>query len=521
MRRAASALATLVLGGASPATASLPVQEAAVPPEAQPAVVGVALVYLAVVAGIAVWASRRTRTVDDFFLAGKAVGLLALTFAALASTFSSFTFLGGPSLLYLAGLGAMMFVLPATLTNALSAWVLAKRLRLVAEIRPVLTLPDVVGLRYRSRLAQGLAAVAILLGVIGYMATQVAGLGVLLDSVFGTGYGWGIWIGTGVVLAYAVAGGIKAGIYTDLAQGVLMAVASALVFVYVLEAGDGMAGISRTILAGEPEFLSPWGLYTPLAAVSLYFVFSVGVLGQPHVMHKFFMIRDPRRLKWYPLLVTAAMVTVILIMFGIGIAVKALVLDGSLPPLGDADNVAPLFLVERTPVVLAAVVFSGIAAAIMSSVDSFVNVGAAALTHDLPVAFGRRVADELRWGRIATVALAVAAALTAWLSNALVVFLGIFGYGLFASTLVPVLALGLNWPRATRAGAVASLGAGLVTTLGLELLAYLGAFSLPTGVTASALAMVASFVAFLGVSAVTSGGTAGELDRDLQMALTL
>lgn len=492
-----------------------------IPDGARPTIVAVALVYLAVVGAIAVWAGRTTRTKEDFFLAGKGIGLLALTFAALASTFSSFTFLGGPSFLYLSGLGALMFVLPATVTNALSAWVLAKRLRLVAEIRPVLTLPDVVRLRYDSRWAQGLSAVAILLGVIGYMATQVAGLGVVMDSVFGIGQGWGIWLGTAIVLAYAVTGGIKAGIYTDLAQGVLMALASVLVFFFVLESGDGLSGISRTILAGDPEFLSPFGFYTPLAAISLYLVFSVGVLGQPHVIHKFFMIREPRRLKWYPLLITVAMVLVVLIMFGIGMAVKALVTDGTIPPLENPDNVAPLFLLQYTPIILAATVFSGIAAAIMSSVDSFVNVGAAALTHDLPGALNRPVRNELRWGRVATVALAVAAALTAQLSDALVIFLGIFGYGLFASALVPVLALGLNWERGTRAGAVASLAAGLVTTLTLELLAYLGAFSLPTGVTASALAMIASLAAFLAVSALTRGGTTDELPEDVQLALKL
>lgn len=492
-----------------------------IPDGARPTIVAVALVYLAVVAAIAVWAGRTTRTREDFFLAGKGIGLLALTFAALASTFSSFTFLGGPSLLYISGLGAMMFTLPATVTNALSAWVLAKRLRLVAEIRPVLTLPDVVRLRYDSRAAQGLTAVAILLGVIGYMATQVAGLGVVMNSVFGMGQDWGIWIGTAVVLAYAVTGGIKAGIYTDLAQGVLMAAASVLVFFFVLDSGDGLTGISRSILASEPVFLSPWGLYTPLAAISLYLVFSVGVLGQPHVIHKFFMIRAPRRLKWYPLLITVAMVLVILIMFGIGVAVKALVLEGAMPPVENADNVAPYFLLRYTPLILAALVFSGIAAAIMSSVDSFVNVGAAALTHDLPTALGRPVSDELRAGRLATVGLAVAAALTAQLSDALVIFLGIFGYGLFASALVPVLALGLNWRGGTRAGAVWSLVAGLVVTLGLELMAYMGLFSLPTGVTASALAMVTSLLAFLGVSALTRGGTTDELDEDLQLALTL
>jgi Na+/proline symporter len=497
------------------------VQAAPIPDDARPTIVVVGMVYLLVVAAIAVWAGRHTHTSEDFFLAGKAIGLLALTFAALASTFSSFTFLGGPSFLYLSGLGAMMFVLPATLTNALSAWVLAKRLRLIAEIRPVLTLPDVMGLRYGSRAVQGLSAIAILLGVIGYMATQVAGLGVIMDAVFGLGRGWGIWIGTAVVLGYAVTGGIKAGIYTDLAQGVLMAGASLLVFLFVLDVGGGLAGISGTILAGEPEFLSPWGLYTPLAAVSLYFVFSVGVLGQPHVMHKFFMIREPRRLKWYPLLVTVAMVLVILIMFGIGMAVKALVLEGSMPPVENPDDVAPLFLLQHTPLILAAVVFSGIAAAIMSSVDSFVNVGAAALTHDLPAALGTRLENELRWGRVATLLLAVAAALTAQLSNALVIFLGIFGYGLFASTLVPALALGLNWEGATRAGAVASLLTGLAVTLGLEFLAFLGLISLPAGVTASALSLVASLATFLVVSAVTRRGTTAELEEDVQLALRI
>ena len=101
------------------------------------------------------------------------------------------------------------------------------------------------------------------------------------------------------------------------------------------------------------------------------------------------------------------------------------------------------------------------------------------------------------------------------------IFLGIFGYGLFASTLVPALAVGLNWEHATRAGALASLATGLSVTLGLELLAFLGLVSLPAGVTASALSLVASLAVFLAVSAVTREGRAGELEEDLQMALRI
>jgi Na+/proline symporter len=49
-------------------------------------------------------------------------------------------------------------------------------------------------------------------------------------------------------------------------------------------------------------------------------------------------------------------------------------------------------------VLLAALVFSGVAAAIMSTVNSFMNIGAAALTHDLPVALGRRFGTSCSGG---------------------------------------------------------------------------------------------------------------------------
>lgn len=489
------------------------------PPLAQPVILVVALVYFLVVAGIGVWSMRRTRTADDFFVAGKGIGLLALTLAAMSATLSGFAFIGGPGLVYVAGLGAMFLILPASITNSMGAWVLAKRMRLLAEVRRVITVPDAIGARYRSPLAQGLAAVAILIAVIGYMATNVLALGVVIEAIFGVGLGWSIWVGTAIVLAYSVAGGILAGIYADVFQGTLMALASVLVFAFVLDAGGGMAGISRTILDVDPAFLSPWGHWTPLAVLSLYFVFGLGSLGQPHVVHKFYMLRDPLRLKWYPLLVTAAFILTTLLYFGVGVAVKALVADGSLAPLGNPDQATPLFLLGFTPVLLAALVFSSVAAAIMSTVNSFMNIGAAAVTHDLPVALGRRVGNELLWGRLATVAISVAAALTAQLSGALVAFLGIFGWGLFASTLVPALAIGLNWAGATRAGAIASISVGLGFTLFFETLAFMGAYSFPAGVSASALSLVLSILSFFVVSWLTRSDAADAIDPDVRLVM--
>ena len=339
--------------------------------------------------------------------------------------------------MYTLGLGAVFIVLPIGVTGTLGAWTMAKRMRLLGEARGLITVPDAIAARFRSPAAQGLSAVAILVAIVGYMATNVLALGLVIDAIFGTGLTPGIWFGMAITLAYSVSGGILAGVYTDLFQGGVMALASVLVFLYTMRVGGGAVGTSASILAVDPLFLSPWGKMTPLAALSFFFVFGIGSLGQPHVVHKFYMLRDPRKLKWYPAIMSLAIVVTQLLFIGVGLAIKALVSRGELAPLARADDATPVFLLQFTPLVLSAVVFAGVAAAIMSTVNSFMSVGAAALTHDIPIALGRPVRNELRWGRVATVAISVVATLVAVRSGTLVAFLGIFGWGLFASTLVP------------------------------------------------------------------------------------
>jgi Na+/proline symporter len=495
------------------------IQTAELPPLTQPMIVAVAAAYFVIVAVIGAWATRRTRTARDFFVAGEGIGLLALTLSAMSATLSGFAFIGGPGLVYAIGLGAMFIMLPASITSSMGAWVLAKRMRLLSEVRGLITVPDAIGARYGSPLAQGLSAIAILIAVIGYMATNILALGLVIDAIFGVGLGVGIWLGMGVTVGYSVAGGIVAGIYTDVFQGALMAVASVLVFVFTLQVGGGMEGISRTLMAADPNFLGPWGVITPLAALSFFFVFGMGSLGQPHVIHKFYMLRDPRRLKWYPLLVTLALLVTMLLYFGVGVATKALVVRGALPPLATPDMATPTFLLRFTPVLLAALVFSGVAAAIMSTVNSFMNIGAATLTHDLPLALGRRVGNELLWGRVWTVLISVVAALLAQVSGTLVAFLGIFGWGLFASTLVPALAIGLNWQGATREGAIASISTGLVITLVFETLAYFRFYSFPTGVTVSGASLVVSVLVFFIVSWLTRSEPAHRIDPDIRLVM--
>ena len=468
-------------------------------------IIGIAIAYLMALLAIGVWATRRTQTARDFFVAGSGIGLVTLAISAMAATLSGFAFIGGPGFIYRAGLGAAFIVFPSAITNTLSAWVMAKRLRLLAEVRDVVTIPDAIRIRYDSPLAQGLAAVAIVLAVIGYIGTNLLALGLVIDPIFGTGLRPAILIGSAVVLAYSVSGGILAGIYNDVLQGLIMAVASVLVFLRALDVTGGLSGLSHTLMRVAPEHLAPWGTLTPLAAMSYFFVFGMGTLGQPHVLHKFYMLRDPLKLRWFPVGMTLAMTLTLLLFVGVGLAMKVVVATGATPPLANPDDATPAFLLRFASEPLAGLVFTAAAAAIMSTVNSFLSVGAAALTRDLPRALGRPIANELQWGRRWTVALMLLATLVAVQPGVVVAFLGIFGWGLFASTLVPALTVGLNWEGATRTGAVASIATGLVATLVLETLAWLKWFALPAGVTATAVTLVASLLVFLVVSHVTRG----------------
>jgi Na+/proline symporter len=426
----------------------------------------------------------------------------------MSAALSGFVFLGGPGLTYRLGVGSLFIVVPVGFTAALLAWTLGKRLRLLAAAREVFTLPDAVGARYGSRAAAGAAAAAIVVGTVGYLGAQLLALGRLVEAIFGTRELLGPWslpaataAGLLVVLFYSVAGGMVAGVYTDLFQGSLMMAAATAVFVYALHAGGGPGAIAAAIAGSErfgPAFLDPFGTVPAATALGLFFVFGVGTLGQPHMLHKFFMLDDPRKLRWMPLALGGSQILCLSIWLGVGLAVPALVARGRLAPLAHPDDAAPLFLLGFTPPLLAGLAFAGVLAAIMSTANSFVNLGSAALVRDLPRAFGRRLGDELRWGRAATVGVAVGAAALAWAYDDLIALLGTFAFGTFAAALAPALAVGLNWRRVPAAAATASISTGLAANLALELLAR--RTPLPGGAPPSAVALAASFTVLFAVT---------------------
>ena len=100
----------------------------------RPVMVAVSLVYLGLVLAIGVWALRRTRDSKDFFIAGQGIGLLVTAMATMSASFSGVVFIGGPGLTYRMGISSLFMFLPSSFTSGMLCWVVAKRLRLLAEV---------------------------------------------------------------------------------------------------------------------------------------------------------------------------------------------------------------------------------------------------------------------------------------------------------------------------------------------------------------------------------------------------
>ena len=403
-------------------------------------------------------------------------------------------------------------MIATTIGYSLTFFLLAGPLRRWAVKRNSISLPDVILARYESPAASILTAIAIVLGVVGYLATQIAAMAQVLQSlVLGlTDFGeiplvYFATFSTCLLVFYCVTGGIIASVYTDLVQGIIMMIAALMVFWTALTVFDGgMSQVSQILIDDDPATVSVWGTRGMMGCLSWYFIFAIGAAGQPHVITKLMMTRRAEDARFaLPATIIGYLVTALL-WISLGLAMRALVLTGQHGELTTADHAASAFLQAFSSPILAGVVFAGLFAAIMSTADAFLNIGAAAIVHDIPKALrgGKTIRHELTWARVLTVVIGFASMVFALYTGEMVALIGARGWGTFAAALVPTVAIGLNWRGATALGACTAIVASLVVNFGV---AFTG-FVMPLGIDPGAVALLVSTTLFIAVSLLQSAG---------------
>ncbi len=487
-----------------------------------PIILGFVAFYMLLCIGVGIWALRRTKSTHDFFMAGRDLGIMVTAFAVFSSTLSGFGFVGGPGLVYKMGMSSVYMFVCIIIGYNISFFLLAKRLRLLAELGGSISLPDVVALRYGKESTRFLVSVAIILGVLGYLATQILAMAVVLkDILIETDFLSSIslevcvLISCSILVFYSVTGGIVASVYSDLIQGGVMVIAATLVFITVVYTFDGGFGeISSTIQDHDPEAIGPWGTLGMVGCLSWFFVFGLGGAGQPHVITKMMMYKKVSDAKYILPISAGGYLFSALLWVGIGLAMRALVLQGVQPELTSPDAAASQFLQNYAHPILAGVVFAGLFAAIMSTADAFLNIGTAAVMHDIPKALGKTIHNELFWARATTVIITIVAAVFALYSGDLVAILGAFGWGTFAAAIVPTVAIGFNWKRANWKAA----NAAIIMSLAINFIIKIFKIPLPYAIDVGALSLFISLFLFIAISLIT---TPDKLDPDVEAVMDL
>lgn len=505
-----------------------PLQQGGIPVADDPVILAFGTAYLLVVAGIGVWGYLQTDSTGDFLITGKSIGTWVLAMTAFSVIQSGFGFVGGPELVFNFGTTALWIFFTAPLGFLLTWVVLAKRMRLLADIRNVLTLADGMYVRYESDWVRGLTGLGVAVGVVAYLAVNLAALQFVMRAIFGIPVVWGLVGGAAILLLYSMLGGMLAGVWTDFVQAITMIVGAVFVFVYAMQFGGGMGSISRNLASADPNLVSPFGAFGPpttaaLVGIAWWILFSVGAAGQPHLITKFYMSRNMKILKWGAPIAAISYAVSSLIAFSAGLSMRAMVEAGEVEQTFSASEVGPVFVLEYTPSVVAGLILAALLAAVMSTSDSFLNIGAAAISRDIPRALGRPIEDdrtELRVTQAALAGLTVLSTGVVYYSDELVGILGTIGWGFFAAAFVPIAVFGLNWKGATPTGAVLAVVAGLVVNVfysvvprvaevvGNEALAasITGLYPFPDTFPVGTVSLLVAIVVFVGGSLLTQDG---------------
>jgi len=417
--------------------------------------------YFLIVFAIGWLSMRRTRSEEDFWIAGGNLGWL-LGGATIAATHTSAgSFMGTIGVMYSAGWSFGWLILAIPLAYWFMAAVLAPRFTKVKE----LTLPAFVERRYYSKTVRALAAVIILLATVVYIQAQIVAGGLIASTVFGIPTQTGMIGFTVILLLYTAVGGMLAVVYTDFLQIVIMSVGVLFALPLAVRHVGGWGDLFDYVQAVNPATFT-FESFGPVLLFTMGLAFLLGSVSSPAQLIRLYAMKDMRAIR-------RGILLAIVLITGINLTVMTLSLVSVVlfPALPTGDLAMPMIARSVLPQFLGGIMLAAITSAMMSTVDSLLIVAGSALSQDIwqnlidpEIGPGRRVWID-RVGVMVVGTVPVLLLLSGVGEGELIQFIILLFTALMASSFfVPVLA-GIYWRRATREGAVASMLGGVGAAL--------------------------------------------------------
>ena len=430
------------------------------------------IIFIVMSLGITVWASRKTRTADQFYTAGRSVTAFQNGLALAGDYMSAASFLGIVGLVSTSGFDGLLYSIGFLVGWPVVMFLIAEPLRNLGRY----TFADVLAARLRAKPIRIAASVGALAVITFYLIAQMVGAGNLIRLLFGLQYEFAVMIVGVVMLAYVLFGGMMATTWVQIVKAVLLLGGATLLAILVL----ARFGMNPLALFAEAQaqygdtVLGPGRLVTdPLDAMSLGLALMLGTAGLPHILMRFYTVRDARTARTSVGYATAFIGFFYLLTFILGFGAMVIVGRKVIMAVDAGGNMAAPLLAEvvgGTPFLgfIAAVAF----ATILAVVAGLTLSGAATLSHDLwvNVVRGAHVEEreQLVVARVATVVLAaLSIILGITFKGQNVAYMVGLAFAIAASANFPALVLSIFWSRLTTAGAQASMLIGTVSTLAL------------------------------------------------------
>ena len=438
------------------------------------------LLFVGLTLFITRWAADKVKSRKDFLVAGGNLTPFQNGMAIAGDFMSAATFLGITGALYFRGIDAFALSVGIMVGWPIILMVIAERFRNLGRF----TFIDVVASRLDDYPVRIMASCVSLSIILFYLIAQMVGAGTLIQVLFGLDYTWAIIIVGVLMVVYVAFGGMVATTWVQIIKALLLLIGGTfLAFMIMSQAGFSINGFlikaSETSKMGD-ALLSSGGWFNrdAIAITTVALTMAFGVLGLPHVLMRFFTVKNAADARQSVFYATAIMGYFYILIFIIGIGAAFVLFNDQsiLDVSGALKGGANMVSIHLSRAVGGDVMFGFMSAVsfatILAVVAGLTLSGAATISHDLYTqVFKKERSDEnseIKVTKYSTVIIGIIA-----------IFLGLVFEGqnvavtaaialaVAASVNFPIIILSLYWKGLTTKGTVIGGYLGLIVSIGL------------------------------------------------------
>jgi cation/acetate symporter len=234
-----------------------------------------------------------TKSKADFYTAGHSITPLQNGLAIAGDFLSAAALLGISALVYANGFDGLLYALGFLTGWPIVLFLMSERLRNLGSY----TFADAAAFRLDRTPIRLVAAIGSLVVVLFYLVAQMIGAGKVIELLFGVNYLIAVTSVGVLMILYVTVGGMQATTWVQITKAALLLCGGTLLAFAVLWHFDfSVAELFAAASSVHPKgaaILVPGGLFAdPISAISLGLALVFGTAGLPHILMRFFTVKD-------------------------------------------------------------------------------------------------------------------------------------------------------------------------------------------------------------------------------------